>query len=138
MATALPLPYDATSPFRARRFVEEFAVARALDGTASALCTIASELVTNAILHGAPPIELSIRHQDGDVTIEVTDGDPEIDKVRPRTPDQAEPTGRGLRIVASLADRWGIRELQSGKAVWAATTGATRPTGTAHQRTVLP
>jgi hypothetical protein len=39
--------------------------------------------------------------------------------------DQPHPGGRGLRIVASLAKRWGTRRFRSGKKVWA-TTDATR------------
>ena len=117
--TVLPLPYDVNSAFLARRFVELFVAQRALDRAAGVLCVIASELVTNAILHGAEPVELTLHCHDGEVTIEVADGDPRIDNVRLRAVDQAASGGRGLRVVASLADRWGTRQLQCGKAVWA-------------------
>lgn len=119
--TVLPLPYDVNSAFLARRFVEQFVAERTLDGAEGVLCVIASELVTNAILHGAEPVELTLRCQDGEVTIEVADGDPRIDNVQLSTVDQTDSGGRGLRVVASLADRWGTRPLPSGKAVWATT-----------------
>ena len=119
--TVLRLPYDATSARCARRFVEQFVSERALDGAAGDLCLIVNELVTNAIRHGAQPIELTLHCQDGEVTIEVADGDPRIDHVRLRAESETEPGGRGLRVVASLADRWGTRPSLSGKTVWATT-----------------
>ena len=118
--TVLPLPYDLNSASRARRFVEQFVANRKLDGKADVLCLIASELVANAILHGTAPVELTLEHQDGEVTIEVADGDPSIDDIL-RAVDQAEEGGRGLSIVAALAERWGTRPLRSGKVVWATT-----------------
>jgi anti-sigma regulatory factor (Ser/Thr protein kinase) len=132
LRTVLPLPYDVKSAFLARRFVERFIAERTLDARSGVLCLIASELVTNAILHGAEPVELSLHCQDGEVTIEVADGDPRVDNIL-RAIDQTDPGGRGLRVVASLADRWGTRPLQSGKTVWATkkTTHAELPLGSA-------
>jgi anti-sigma regulatory factor (Ser/Thr protein kinase) len=117
--TVFPLPFDVGSACLARRFVERFVAERTLDSAVGVLSLIASELVTNAILHGAEPVELTLRCQDGEVTIEVADGDPRTDNVRLRALDQTDPGGRGLRVVASLADRWGTRPSQSGKTVWA-------------------
>ena len=119
--TVLVLPYDVKSAFLARRYVEQFVAERTLDGAAGVLCLIASELVTNAILHGAEPVELTLHCQDSEVTIEVADGDPRFDNVRLRAVDQPDPGGRGLRVVASLADRWGTRPSPPGKTVWATT-----------------
>ena len=119
--TALLLPYDVNSALLARRFVAQFVAEQAPAGADAALRVIASELVTNAIVHGAEPIELRLHHQDGEVTIEVADGDPHIDNVRLRAPDPTARCGRGLRVVSCLADRWGTRPRQSGKTVWAIT-----------------
>ena len=118
MSTVLRLPYKAASPQLARRIVERYAAERSLDGATAVLSLIASELVSNAIVHGAAPVELSLRHEDGAVTIEVTDGDSHVDAVQQRDPDRAGPGGRGLGVVAVLADRWGARALPTGKAVW--------------------
>ena len=119
--TVLRLPYDAASVFLARRCVEQFVAEWTLDGAAGDLCLIASELVTNAVRHGAEPIELTLHCQDGELTIEVADGDPRIDHVRLRAESETELGGRGLRVVASLADRWGTRPSLPGKTVWATT-----------------
>ena len=85
-----------------------------------ALVVIASELVTNAIMHGAPPITLSVSYNEGEITVEVSDGDPRVENVGVPLTDEATPGGRGLRVVAALADRWGTRRSQPGKTVWAA------------------
>ena len=86
------------------------------------MCLIASELVANAILHGAEPVELTLQYQDGEVTIEVADGDPSIDDILlavDQAVDRTAAGGRGLSVVAALAERWGTRPLRSGKVVWA-------------------
>lgn len=78
------------------------------------LCT--SEIVTNAIEHGAPPIELRIAETDGTVRIEVCDTSPLLPRrTRPRA---TSIRGRGLLIVERSADRWGVDELADGKVVW--------------------
>ncbi len=62
---------------------------------------LTSELVTNAILHGRPPIQLRLRLTARDAVIEVYDGTAVLPrKLRP-TPDDEH--GRGLQLVASLA-----------------------------------
>jgi anti-sigma regulatory factor (Ser/Thr protein kinase) len=120
VATILAVPYDATGPAVARHFVQQFASEFRLDPAADVLTVIASELVTNAIAHGAAPVHLTLLYQDGETTIEVADGDPNIDSVRLRA-DQAEPGGKGLHVVASFAKRWGTRPSPTGKTVWATT-----------------
>jgi anti-sigma regulatory factor (Ser/Thr protein kinase) len=116
----LPLAYDEESAFVARRFVRQFGAEHSL-GSTEVQCLIASELVTNAVLHGGEPIELRLQYQDDELTVEVADSDPRIEDVRIRPVDEPRPGGRGLRIVASLATRWGARPFRDGKQVWAAT-----------------
>lgn len=77
-----------------------------------------TELVANAIRHvpGACAVELT-RHDDG-LRIAVVDsgtGMPDL-----QDPGVSEFGGRGLHIVAALADSWGVDRLEDGcKAVWA-------------------
>jgi anti-sigma regulatory factor (Ser/Thr protein kinase) len=121
----LLLPHDVNGGVVARRFIREFAADHDLDAAAGDECLIGSELVANAFSYGGPPMELALQYADDEVTIEVSDGDPRTGQVRIRAVDQPHPGGRGLRIVASLAKRWGTRPFRSGKKVWA-TTDATR------------
>lgn len=77
---------------------------------------ITGELVTNAILHGRPPVELRLRRDPEHLRIEVDDGGAAIPrKLRPTATDDH---GRGLQLTAAVAHRWGARPLRDGKSVW--------------------
>ncbi|MFL6132071.1 MAG: SpoIIE family protein phosphatase [Nocardioidaceae bacterium] len=75
-----------------------------------------SELVTNAVVHGRPPLDLRARIEGHDVFIEVRDE--AIYQPRKLRPEDTDEHGRGLQIVAALSDRWGTRPTERGKAVW--------------------
>jgi anti-sigma regulatory factor (Ser/Thr protein kinase) len=77
---------------------------------------VPSELVTNAVLHGRAPIQLRLRLTARHAVIEVYDGTAVLPRRMRPTPDDEH--GRGLQLVASLADRWGTRPLPHGKSVW--------------------
>ncbi|GAA3028371.1 hypothetical protein GCM10010448_07920 [Streptomyces glomeratus] len=75
-----------------------------------------SELVTNAIRYGRPPIGLRLIH-DRALVCEVSDTSSTTPHLRrARTFDEG---GRGLLLVAQLAERWGTRHARQGKTVWA-------------------
>ncbi|MGW1167323.1 SpoIIE family protein phosphatase [Streptomyces sp. NPDC002550] len=76
---------------------------------------IVSELVTNAIRYGRPPAELRlIRHHV--LVCEVTDSNTAQPRLRrAHTTDEG---GRGLFLVAQLAERWGCRHGQNHKTIW--------------------
>ena len=119
MVRTFPLPYDVSSATLARRHVEQFAVDEKLDGQSEIIAVVATELVTNAILHGAQPVELSLRHELDEITVEVSDGDSSVANVRTPTSDERTTGGRGLLLIASLADHWGTKTSDIGKTVWA-------------------
>lgn len=81
-----------------------------------------SELVTNALLHAAPPISVRVRGTREHPRIEVRDGTTEL----PLMPDGATPEdddllltfGRGLSIVARCSTAWGVAVEEDGKVVW--------------------
>ncbi len=90
---------------------------------------VVSELVANAIRHARPLADGMIRvHwkvKAGVVEIEVSDGGgPSTPKPAPRS--VWAPTGRGLRIVRSLAHEWGVTEERNGRTVWASLGGPSR------------
>ncbi|MQY36793.1 hypothetical protein SRB17_47950 [Streptomyces sp. RB17] len=77
---------------------------------------VVSELVANALRHGAPPYRLRLI-LDERLTCEVRDAGDSVPHLKhARAIDEG---GRGLFIVASVADGWGIRYHAVGKTVWA-------------------
>lgn len=77
-----------------------------------------SEVVTNAIEHGAPPIELRIERLRHHLRVEVRDTSPLHPRVRTDEVTPKELRGRGMRIVEGCTDRWGVEPMEEGKAVW--------------------
>lgn len=81
---------------------------------------LVSELVTNSVRHactGGPVLALRLETAGAWLRIEVHDADPRWPQ--PCTPTGLEESGFGLVLVDSLADRWGVCETATGKAVWA-------------------
>ncbi|MER5434919.1 SpoIIE family protein phosphatase [Streptomyces sp. NPDC002588] len=78
---------------------------------------IVSELVTNAIRHAEPPVQLRLIH-DRTLICEVSDASSTAPHMRrARTFDEG---GRGLLLVAQLTERWGTRPgVGGGKTIWA-------------------
>ncbi|MGW2426023.1 ATP-binding protein [Streptomyces sp. NPDC001709] len=77
---------------------------------------IVSELVTNAIRYGTPPVQIQLI-KDRTLTCEVHDGNSLAPRLRhAKTVDEG---GRGLFIIAQLAQNWGVRYTLDGKTVWA-------------------
>ncbi|WP_181797646.1 ATP-binding protein [Streptomyces sp. WELS2] len=78
---------------------------------------LTSELVTNAIVHTDHDAVLTAVLEPGGLRVEVRD----FVARRPErhTPDTDDDThGRGLVLVESLADAWGVRPHGVGKSVW--------------------
>ncbi|MEU9521685.1 SpoIIE family protein phosphatase [Streptomyces sp. NPDC048224] len=76
---------------------------------------ILSELITNAVRYGAPPITVRLLRQQV-LICEVRDAS----STAPRVVQAADfdEGGRGLFLVAQLADRWGVRYTEDGKVIW--------------------
>ena len=77
-----------------------------------------SEVVTNAVEHGAPPIDLRVDAAEARVRVEVCDASPMPPRTRDDEPGPTEVRGRGMTIVERLTDRWGVEPRADGKAVW--------------------
>ncbi|MFD7877255.1 SpoIIE family protein phosphatase [Streptomyces sp. NPDC059766] len=76
---------------------------------------IVSELVTNAIRYGHPPIEVRLV-SDRSLTCEVRDSGSAAPHLRhARTVDEG---GRGLFIASQLSQAWGTRYTAEGKTIW--------------------
>lgn len=80
---------------------------------------VASELVTNALVHAGTAFVVTLRGTPGRVLLTVRDGSSAV-PVRPPAGPALEPGGRGLAIVAELSDEWGVVRVRGReKSVWA-------------------
>jgi anti-sigma regulatory factor (Ser/Thr protein kinase) len=78
-----------------------------------------SEIVTNAVQHCRSATTLTICLDSGRVEVRVEDDADELPDLQPPKPDGE--SGRGLAIVAAVADHWGVEPLpDGGKAVYVA------------------
>ncbi|MEV7978620.1 SpoIIE family protein phosphatase [Streptomyces sp. NPDC086519] len=87
-----------------------------LDGLSFATELILSELVTNAIRHGRAPIRVQLL-RDRTLICEVSDASTTSPHLRYAA--STDEGGRGLFLVAQLAERWGTRYTPAGKVIWA-------------------
>lgn len=105
----------------ARRLVRDRCEQWGADAAASdAAVLLASELVTNAVLHARTPLTLTVGGGDGTIRVEVRDWHPALPQARRYNVDTA--TGRGLRLLETIASAWGVLKVpsaeQPGKIVW--------------------
>lgn len=84
---------------------------------------LTSELVTNALVHTDDDAILTATVSPRGLRVEVRDF--VAQRPRPRMPEAAADTnGRGLVLVESLADAWGVCAHEVGKSVWFELTAA--------------
>lgn len=77
---------------------------------------ITSEAVTNAVLHAGTDIDVVVVADGAMARVEIHDGLPRTPKVAEPTTDS--PSGRGLHVVAQLAEAWGVTKADGGKYLW--------------------
>jgi anti-sigma regulatory factor (Ser/Thr protein kinase) len=112
----LGLPAQPTAPARARRFVSATLAAWQVEEGDDAVLVV-SELVTNALLHARSAMTVRIAEEpDGALRLSVEDASPV--PPRTRTFSIESGTGRGLRLLESLAEEWGVEPVEGGKVVW--------------------
>jgi anti-sigma regulatory factor (Ser/Thr protein kinase) len=110
---------DTSSPRAMRhRFAAHFAASPRLDD----LLLCLSEVVTNALLHGSPPIVVTGGIVDQAIRVEVRDGSTVAPVRRPMDP--IVPTGRGVHLLDRLTSGWGVEITPVGKTVWFEISGA--------------
>lgn len=83
---------------------------------------VVAELVGNSIRHAGPlpggVVRVAWRVRGSVIEVRVTDGGAQ-NIPAPRDAGPEELDGRGLTIVAALADRWGVERDGLGQSVWA-------------------
>ncbi|KOT35870.1 protein phosphatase [Streptomyces caelestis] len=95
---------------------------------------IASELVTNAVVHAGTEVRLTcgLEEATGALVVEVADRHPSRAPRgnEPEAPAYETPEyGRGLRLVAALSEAWGITYRPGTKTVWARLAAGGSPAG---------
>ncbi|MEU0036178.1 SpoIIE family protein phosphatase [Streptomyces sp. NPDC006333] len=107
---------DLADVARARDLVSSRLAGWDLEEMAFTTELVISELVTNAIRYGSEPVQLRLIREDT-LICEVSDGSntaPHLRRAR-----MFDEGGRGLFIVAQLAEHWGTRQRSDGKTIWA-------------------
>lgn len=99
---------------RARTIMREWSL---LDEVIDNATLLASELVTNGLVHGRGRVDLRIRLTRDRLVLEAVDEGRHMPRRRRAGVD--DEGGRGLHLVVALAHRWGFRAIPDGKVVWA-------------------
>ena len=101
---------------RARRALAEMLEDSPLEPRGDDAALALSELVSNAVLHGRERLQVRLTVTDHALRAEVEDGSPLSPSFSSLGPTAV--TGRGLLLVATCSDRWGVEPAEDGKVVW--------------------
>jgi anti-sigma regulatory factor (Ser/Thr protein kinase) len=78
---------------------------------------VAAELLSNVVVHARTTFRLSVRLQRPLLHLAVDDGCVGVTRARPFDPSGRR--GRGLHLVNAMSLRWGWKEHDEGKTIWA-------------------
>lgn len=111
------LAADVASSAAARRFMEETLDRWACGDVLDVVNLLVTELVTNAVIHGGSESEVAVVLTAEWLRVEVGDNDPSVPAPK-RADDDWATSGRGLGLVETLSQRWGIERRAGGKVIW--------------------
>ena len=110
------LPVSREAPALAREFLRSSTCAEHHSAVVDDAVLMVSELVTNSVLHGGPPVVVAVDCLGDSLQIRVRDGSTQLPA--PREAQQTDENGRGLALVAEMSADWGIDPVEDGKHVW--------------------
>jgi anti-sigma regulatory factor (Ser/Thr protein kinase) len=113
---AVALEASAEAASQARHVVRDLLQQGRRPDMVDTACLLTSELVTNALVHTGAPVELVVDLDQARLAVEVIDAS--TDAPLPRDAEPLATGGRGLAMVAHLADAWGVTRVVPGKSVW--------------------
>lgn len=111
-----PFPPEPASVAAARRLVADSLEGLDQEPLVDVTLLLVSEVVTNAVLHAGTQIDLAVIAEDSHVRVEVADASPHLPT--PRGYGEEAMTGRGLGLVETLADDFGVERRPPGKIIW--------------------
>src|SRR3954463_6500048 len=126
-AAAMSLAPDPGAPQQARRFIAATLEDPGLDETREVAELLVSELVTNAIVHAASPVEVEIERDDTGVLVRVRDADTGPLVMRAGGVSELDEGGGGFLLVDRLAESWGTEHHGGRKCVWFRLATAPQP-----------
>ncbi|MDX6285790.1 MAG: hypothetical protein QOG53_1275 [Frankiales bacterium] len=110
-----------SAPYESRQFIAEQCDRLDMPELADTAKLLTSELVTNVVVHtGADPV-VAVAVTCGQLVVEVRDEARDLpkDPGDPQAETGESAGGRGLTLVAALAEDWGVRQVpDDGKAIW--------------------
>jgi len=113
---SIELANSAKSVPLARSLVTDFLRRNGRESAVDVASLLTSELVTNAVVHGATTVGLSATLINHRLRVEASDRSSTVPVVRRARAGDTD--GRGLVVVASLATEWGYEMRPTGKSVW--------------------
>lgn len=124
-SSAYALPAEASAAGAARAHVRDWLTRTGLAELDDVVVLLASEVVTNAVLHAGSASSLLVERWGTGVRVTVTDASPVLPARRRRSGTAT--TGRGCQLLADLSDSWGAEPDGVGKRVWFVVSGARDP-----------
>ena len=110
------LPPGREAPMRAREFLRAASCVSHHSEVVEDAVLLVSELVTNSVVHGGPPVIVAVDCDGDGLQVRVRDGSPVLPARR--TAGHGEEGGRGLALVDTMSADWGVDPQPDGKHVW--------------------
>lgn len=102
----------------ARNAVVDFCRTQGLTDLADDAALLTSELVGNAVEHGATSVTLTAAARAGQLNVWVTDDNATLPSRSAVDSEQLCERGRGLQVIDAIAADWGTTGQVAGKSVW--------------------
>ncbi|WP_331769495.1 SpoIIE family protein phosphatase (plasmid) [Embleya sp. NBC_00888] len=109
------LPTEPQAAGTARHHVRDQLCAWGLEELSPTTELLVSELVGNVVRHAKGPVSLRLLRS-RTLICEVTDGSASLPRIRRAA--ETDEDGRGLQLIAMLAESWGARYTPDGKCIW--------------------
>lgn len=112
----LRLPLSDEAPAIARDFLRSSSCGTHQSEVVEDAVLLVSELVTNSVKHGGPPVVVGVDCDGDALQVRVRDGSPAMPAARDAL--QTDESGRGLALVKTISADWGVDPEADGKHVW--------------------